>query len=65
MNEASTMDPIEIKETSKEKEKAFDSSVVINRTRLQPCDQVLKLYTLNRPYRNKTAFQTPSHGCER
>ena len=53
--------------SSEEKAKAFDSSVIINRTKLQPCDQVISLYTLypNPPIKNRSIFHEDAKGCER
>lgn len=65
--DSSTLDPLETKAEppSDDKVKAFDNSAVINRTRLQSCDQIVTLYTLSPPNKNKTVYRTPAHGCER
>lgn len=65
--DSSTLDPMEnrAEPPSDDKAKPFDSSVIINRTRLQPCDRVITLYTLYPPIKNKTVYRIPAHGCER
>lgn len=60
------MEPLDIREpSSDDKSKQFDNSVIINRTRLQPCDRIITLYTLYPSIKNKTVYRTPAHGCER
>lgn len=45
--DASTLDPTDNRpEPSVEDKLKVDNSVIINRTRLQPCDKVISLYTL-------------------
>lgn len=65
--DASTLEPLEnrAEPPSDDKVKAFDTSAVINRTKLQTCDQVLTLYMLSTPTKNKTAYKLPANGCER
>lgn len=65
--DSSTSDPLEnrAEPPTDEKVKQFDSSVIMNRTRLQPCDRVITLYTLYPSNKNKTVYRTPAHGCER
>lgn len=48
--------------TSDAKVKAIEESVTIKRTRLQPCDQVIPLYTLAPP---KEKYRLIARGCER
>lgn len=62
----STTEPLDNREPpSDDKSKQFDNSVIINRTRLQPCDRIITLYTLYPSIKNKTVYRTPAHGCER
>lgn len=42
----------------------FDRRVLINKTRPQPCDQIITLYQLNME-KEKTVFKKPASGCER
>lgn len=47
--DASTLDPTDNRpEPSAEEKLKVDNSVIINRTRLQPCDKVISLYTLGK-----------------
>lgn len=52
-----------------DKSKSFEESVTINRTRLQPCDQEITMYTLypqnNKPHNPKSVYRIPAHDCER
>ncbi|XP_055687320.1 voltage-dependent calcium channel subunit alpha-2/delta-3 isoform X1 [Lutzomyia longipalpis] len=48
----------------KAKEPEFDRRVLINKTRPQPCDQIITLYQLNMD-KEKTVFKKPASGCER
>lgn len=66
--DSSTLEPLENRAEPPldDKMKAFDSSVIINRTRLLPCDQVITLYTLYPPTKqHKSVYQLAAHGCER
>lgn len=47
------------------KVKAFEESVTIKRTRLQPCDQVIPLYTLAPQNKEKSVYRQVARGCER
>lgn len=51
-----------VEQTSKSKEREFDKRILINKTRPEPCDQIMMLYQINR---DKNVFKTPSNGCER
>jgi voltage-dependent calcium channel alpha-2/delta-3 len=52
---------------SKSKEQEFDKRVLINRTRPERCDKVIKLFHLSRPKeKEKSAFDFPmSSSCDR
>ncbi|KAG4073749.1 hypothetical protein HA402_000973 [Bradysia odoriphaga] len=59
--DASTLDPNDNAPDNSGEEKAkVDNSVIINRTRLQPCDKVISLYTLGPVEGNE-----PANDCER
>lgn len=61
--DSSTSEPPEhLNPASDEKVKAFDNSAVLNRSRLQSCDQILTLYMLSTPVKNKTAYKAPAQG---
>lgn len=60
--DASTLDPSDNRpEPSAEDKLKVDNSVIINRTRLQPCDKVISLYTLG----DKNMYNEPAEDCER
>lgn len=65
--DSSTLEPMEnrAEPPSDDKVKAFDSSVIINRTRLTPCDQIITLYTLYPPTKHKSVYSQQANGCER
>lgn len=63
--DASTLDPNDNRpEPSAEDKLKVDNSVIINRTRLQPCDKVISLYTLG-PLGDKSIYNEPAEDCER
>lgn len=43
----------------------IEESETIRRTRLQPCDQVIPLYTLAPQNKEKSVFRLVARGCER
>lgn len=52
-----------------DKPKTFEESATINRTRLQPCDQEITMYTLypqnNKAHNAKSVYRIPARDCER
>lgn len=64
---ASTSDPTDNRpEPLAEDKMKVDNSVIINRTRLQPCDRVTTLYTLDPPTSgDKSIYDEPANDCER
>lgn len=65
--DASTSDPTDNRpEPLAEDKLKVDNSVIINRTRLQPCDKVITLYTLDPPKGGDTSiYDEPANECER
>lgn len=65
--DSSTLEPLEnrAEPQMEEKSNSKDRAAVLNRTRPQPCDQVIKLYTLYPPNKNKSVYKIAAHGCER
>lgn len=51
--------------SSDAKVKADEKLVLISRTRLQPCDQVIPLFTLVPLNKEKPVYRIPARGCER
>lgn len=63
--DASTLDPNDNpSEPSAEDKLKVDNSVILNRTRLQPCDKVISLYTLG-SLGDKSIYNEPAEDCER
>ncbi|XP_077284622.1 voltage-dependent calcium channel subunit straightjacket isoform X2 [Arctopsyche grandis] len=50
---------------SKAREREFDKSVMINRTRPTPCDQELWLYQLTHTDEEHSPYKNPAKGCKR
>ncbi|XP_037045895.1 voltage-dependent calcium channel subunit alpha-2/delta-3 isoform X3 [Bradysia coprophila] len=63
--DASTSDPNDNPSDNSAEEKAkVDNSVIINRTRLQPCDKVISLYTLG-AVGGESIYNEPANDCEK